>query len=33
MNYYNKPIVWVWHAMVGEAVPGAAEAPAAEVAD
>ncbi|MFI5026867.1 MAG: putative quinol monooxygenase [Solirubrobacterales bacterium] len=33
MNYYNKPIVWVWHAMVGEAVPGAEEAPAAEVAD
>src|SRR5687768_4037227 len=22
MAYYNKPIAWVWHAMVSEAVPG-----------
>ncbi len=33
MPYYNKPIIWAWHAQVEQAVQGAAEAPAAEVAD
>ena len=33
LNYYNKPIVWVWHSLTAEAVPGAAEVVASEVAD
>jgi quinol monooxygenase YgiN len=33
MNYYNKPIVSVWHALIEDAVPSAPPQPAAEVAD
>jgi len=33
MPYYNKPIVWAWHAMIGETVPGAETAPTADVAE
>ena len=33
MNYYNKPIVSVWHSLAAEAVPSAPQAAAAEVAD
>lgn len=33
MNYYNKPILTVWHTLLEEAVPGAPAAATAEVAD
>jgi len=34
MNYYNKPILWVWHSLVGEAGAGRVrEAASAEASD
>jgi len=33
LNYYNKPVVWAWHSLSAEAVPGQPEPVATEASD